>query len=171
MDHDPQPDASHTDADGDSALPLRIAMYLPTSAGVADASAALPAVERFLCETFGGATSYPAAGLFKRSSGSIERETVQVVEAYCEAAAWEKAKPLIWAWAAKLATLLGQESIACSVQGRLHFIGPDPSGSAVTEIRDDLVRDLAELGATRSAIRFADGGSGGNGTPIAGEGA
>ncbi|WP_367870099.1 hypothetical protein [Luteolibacter sp. Populi] len=79
-------------------------------------------VQKILSDLFSGATSFPAVGLFTRESGQKQTESIQVLESFCETAAWVANKGFLWALAQVVGALLEQESIACLVDGRMFLI-------------------------------------------------
>jgi hypothetical protein len=103
-------------------LPKRFVMYLPEVE--AGRTGLLEAVEHLFCRRFGGVTSYPAVGLFQSESGAIQRERVQVLECYGELENWSADCALLRGLATVIASLLDQEAIACSVDGRMHLVAP-----------------------------------------------
>jgi hypothetical protein len=107
-----------------ASLPVRFVIYLPspsrpTSVEAGDIEAA---VARILCERFGGVTAYPAKGTFALASGHIQTEPVTVLEAYGEREAWRENRDGVAAMARLLARLLGQESLGCSVDGKMILV-------------------------------------------------
>jgi hypothetical protein len=76
-----------------------------------------------LCERFGGVTAYPATGTFARASGVIQTEAVVVLERYCERDAWATNRKGVENLACDLASMLKQESIGLSVDGKMLLVG------------------------------------------------
>ena len=110
-------------ASRNSPLPIRFVIYLPGSAE-GDGAGIATAVKQMLCDRFGGVTSYPAVGVFKRVSGTNLEESVQVLESFCEKARWEQEEAFVHSLVEVIATLLDQESVACLVEGRMCFVAP-----------------------------------------------
>lgn len=96
-------------------LPVRFVVYLPGSA----LDDIRQSVETKLCERFGGVTSYAAEGVFKRAEGGVQREKVRVVECYAEQGDWQASEKMLLLWLAELCVRLEQESIACSIDGKM----------------------------------------------------
>jgi len=115
---------------GGKPLPLRFVIYIPAEAPGSlqegSAEAAAEAVAELLCERFGGVTCYPATGIFKGASGAHQKEEVQVLECFCELECWAGQQGFVHTLAGTIAAMLGQESIACSVNGRMNLVPPDP---------------------------------------------
>jgi hypothetical protein len=107
-----------------ASLPVRVAIYLPSAPepALTSASDIEAAVAKTLCELFGGVTAYPAKGTFALASGRIQTEPVTVLEAYGEREAWEQHRDGVAAMARLLARLLGQESVGCSVDGKMVLV-------------------------------------------------
>ena len=104
----------------DSEKPVRFVLYFPLGReDDAPRGELLSAVEEYLCETFGGLTSYPATGLYVSPIGKIQREPVQVLEAFADPEAWSAAHHGMHSLAGALARLLDQDSVALSVDGSL----------------------------------------------------
>lgn len=106
-----------------SPLPIRFVIYLPDP-GDGDGTGIATAVKQMLCDRFGGVTSYPAVGVFKRVSGKNLEENVQVLESFCEKTRWNQEEAFVHSLAEMIATLLDQESVACLVEGRMYFVAP-----------------------------------------------
>jgi hypothetical protein len=111
-----------------TALPVRFVIYIPSEPELADAgscsSQLMKEVQSILCNRFGGVTSYPAVGLFKRASGVPQEERVQVLESFCAPEAWKANERFLVKMAEVIGAILKQESIACQVNGWMHLIGP-----------------------------------------------
>jgi hypothetical protein len=101
-------------------------------------------VQGILCKRFGGVTSYPAVGLFKRASGAPEEERVQVLESFCAPDAWRENEGFLIKMAEVIGAILKQESIACQVNGWMHLIGP-VSGVASGRLDADLESTVEAL--------------------------
>lgn len=118
-----------TEASG-KPLPLRFAIYIPAAPepGVPESAAleVTAAVRTILCDRFGGVTSYPALGLFKRESGVNQQEEVHVLESFCEVEVWEARGSFLLTLAGVIAAVLEQERVACLINGRMYLIQPDP---------------------------------------------
>ena len=114
-------------------LPLKFVIYIPLGDGGKERNSQgrsmVKEVQAVLCSRFGGVTSYPAVGMFKRASGVPEEERVQVLECFCEQEAWEEQQLFLYRMAGLIGALLKQESIACQVNGRMHLIDPDPAAA------------------------------------------
>jgi len=109
------------------ALPRRFVIYVPAGPRGIQPTADGPvteAVATILCDRFGGVTSYPAKGSFTRDSGAMQTESVMVLESYCEPGVWDTNRAFMEHLAATLASLLNQESIACSLDGRMELVKP-----------------------------------------------
>jgi len=110
-------------------LPLRFVIYIPLAEEPSGRCAlhreVLEEVQGILARRFGGVTSYPATGLFMRSSGRCEEEKVQVLESFCQREAWRENQQFLHVLAGAVGAILQQESIACQVDGRMHLIDPD----------------------------------------------
>lgn len=104
-------------------LPRRFVIYLPATSKLE--IQVCEAVELILCDRLGGATSYPARGIFKSAGGGTKVENVQVLEAYCEAEDWMNQGAFLRALAAFVGTILHQEAIAFAVDGRMETVIPD----------------------------------------------
>lgn len=100
--------------------PKKFVLYLPTA--IAVHAELIHAVELILCRRFGGLTRFRATGLFQRKSGRIERENIDVLECFGELENWAGDAPFLQGLAAVLASRMEQEAIACSVDGRMHFV-------------------------------------------------
>lgn len=106
-----------------ASLPVRFVIYLPAAKPLDEDGAAIEdAVARILCERFGGVTAYPARGTFALTSGTPQTEPITVMETYCDEEAWQEHRRGIATFAAVLAQLLRQESMGCSVNGRMVLI-------------------------------------------------
>lgn len=109
----------------------RFVIYLPTlrkdGAAIDGFESLAMAAESLICEKFGGVTSYPARGAFRGESGTIQRESVQVLESYCDDAIWREEAGFLGGLAQILARELDQESVACSLDGAMTLVTPDPS--------------------------------------------
>lgn len=119
---------------------IRFALYFPLGNGETELGALLQALEEFLCAAFGGLTSYPGTGLFRRQSGTIQRESVQVLEGYCSPEVWAMLDREIDRILPLLARAMNQQSIAFSYNGELRFVRPSghsqmPIGDLVKVIR------------------------------------
>src|SRR5688572_29534434 len=116
-----------------AALPVRFVIYLPAKPQSASVPQGSPepktplvdpaeleaAVVRILCERFGGVTAYPARGTFTLASGIPQTEAVTVLETYCERDAWLQHRDGVAMLARLIARLLDQETLGCSVDGKL----------------------------------------------------
>lgn len=122
--------------------PHRFVLYLPVGEPAGSHGDLIRVIETLLCERFGGVTSYPAVGLFKRSSGVLQREPVQVLESFCEVEVWEAEGAFMVAIAGAVAEILAQESVAFSLDGRMHLA--EPRGEAA---RAYLEERMAAAGA------------------------
>ena len=128
--------STHLWHEADGTLNRRFVIYLPScrkdGSAIEGYQDLADAAARLLCELFGGVTSYPATGLFRRSTGEAQKEQVVALETFCESADWERRSNFLHRTAAMLAELLDQESIACSLDGRLSFVEPkeDPGAES-----------------------------------------
>ena len=104
-------------------LPVRFVIYLPESA----TEEIRRSVETTLCERFGGVTSYASEGVFRRAEGEVQREQVRVVECYAEHEDWLQWEETYRSWLVQLCESLEQESIACSIDGKM-VLTERPSG-------------------------------------------
>lgn len=109
---------------GEAPKLIRFALYFPLGNGETELGALLRTLEEFLCASFGGLTSYPGTGLFRRKSGTIQRESVQVLEGYCSPEVWAMLAREIDRILALLALAMNQQSIAFSYNGELRFVRP-----------------------------------------------
>lgn len=110
-------------------LAHKVVLYLP---GTRDVSVSLSESEiktltekaaTFLSERFGGATAQQATGFYVAKDGSLVVERVTLV--YCFAGRLSKDdRDTVNAFAAELASRLGQESVAVEVDRKLYFITP-----------------------------------------------
>lgn len=111
-------------------LPVRFSIYLPGEVSGEEKEGSPDSIIRsakaLMCERFGGVTGFAAAGLFKKNSGVMQEERVLVLESFCDVEAWEGLKELLYVLAGVLAACLEQENIACSINGRMHLVGPNP---------------------------------------------
>jgi hypothetical protein len=132
--------------------PKRFVIYLPKSA---ETKGIVSTVELLLCRRFGGLTTYPAVGMFEGKSKDIQREEVQVIECYGELETWEKDGPMVYGLASLLALLLSQESIGCSVEGRLYLVeAAQHSGDGTLDGGDIINSDELERVATMMADKL-----------------
>jgi hypothetical protein len=115
--------------------PKRFVLYLPKAASEA-VPGLIPAMELLFCRRFGGLTTYPAVGLYQSEGGEIQREEVFVMECYGELEGWMEDGPRLHHLAAVLAVILEQETIACSVDGRMHRIKPLAAAKVVLPSED-----------------------------------
>lgn len=115
-------------SESETPLPHRLVIYLPSrkkdETAIENFDRIAQVACNLLCERFGGVTSYPATGHFKKADGEIQRESVQVLEAFCEQANWQQEANYIKTLSAALAKQLAQESIACTVDGRMILVEP-----------------------------------------------
>ena len=128
-----------------TSLPVRFVIYLPSAprSEAAEAGDIEAAVARILCERFGGVTAYPAKGTFALASGHVQTEPVTVLETYGEREAWRENRDGVAAMARLLARLLGQESVGCSVDGKMILVEAAEGGDPW--IRDGACPDVYEL--------------------------
>ena len=87
--------------------------------------------------------------------GDRTSETIQVVEAYCEADEWLENEPFLRGMAEILCAVLSQEVIACAVDGRMELVPPKRpdlsvslQGKSVWEIEEifkSLIADALRL--------------------------
>lgn len=115
--------------------PKRFALYLPKEASEA-VPGLIPAVELLFYRRFGGLTTYPAVGLYDSERGQIQREEVLVMECYGELDDWAEDGPKLHRLATILAAVLKQETIACSVDGRMHRVKPTPGNKILAATED-----------------------------------
>lgn len=99
---------------------------------------------RMLCALFGGATRYPAEGLYQRKSGTPQSEEIIVLESFCDSVQWARESGFLRTWIRVLSALLRQESIACSLDGNMSFVPPG-------ELRGD-EPDMRDHGAMRRFV-------------------
>lgn len=108
-------------------------IYLPSKMKsgerVMDIQNIADAVAEFLRSRFGGATVYPATGYFGE-----QKEEILVVESYCRNEDWTLSSIYIHELARALGKYLGQESIACSLDGRMALVTPGEEMSALRKI-------------------------------------
>lgn len=109
--------------------PKQFALYLP-KAPAEEVDTLVSAVESFICRCFGGLTTYPAVGMYQNKNGEIQREEVFVLEGFGELETWDKDGAELYSLAAALAVILKQETIGCSVDGRMFFVEPQAEDNA-----------------------------------------
>jgi hypothetical protein len=106
----------------------RFAIYLPSrskdGAAIGNLEALTEDILEILCELFGGATSYPARGVFRTREGSLQGEEIRMVECFCESKAWDHHAPFLKSLLGVLARILDQETIGCALDGQLLFVPP-----------------------------------------------
>ena len=113
-------------------LAVRFVIYLPLEPcdPLVDAVVLEQALVRLLCEKFGGVTAYPARGTFALSSGQPTTEPVMVLETYCERQAWGESEEGVGRLVRVIGGLLRQESIGCSIDGRMIVVSSSSTGQA-----------------------------------------
>lgn len=106
--------------------PHRFVIYLPSCQ--AD-GAPIPGFEkkaeetaRALCARFGGITSYPATGYFEGANRGAQKEAIQVLEFFCGPEELAREEAFLWSLLLKLRRRLNQESVACSLDGRMTLV-------------------------------------------------
>ncbi len=77
-----------------------------------------------LCSLFGGATSYPAKGVFQGADSSPQKEDIRMVECFCKVEDWEAHSQFLQGLVGILAKLLNQETIGCALDGQILFVDP-----------------------------------------------
>ncbi|MES2923124.1 MAG: hypothetical protein V4819_16325 [Verrucomicrobiota bacterium] len=106
----------------------RFALFLPSRSkeGVTIRSfdRVSEATARALCALFGGVTSYPANGMFRRETGIIQNEALVVLECFCQVETWNQHASSVRRLVTILGGLLDQESVACSLDGNMIFVSP-----------------------------------------------
>ena len=107
----------------------RFALFLPSRSkqGVTIQSfeKVCDATAHALCSFFGGVTSYPATGMFLRDTGKTQQEPVVVLECFCEVETWHHHASAVHRLVRLLSGLLDQESVACSLGGKMVFVSSD----------------------------------------------
>lgn len=101
----------------------RFMVYLPSKTKNGDDVSNLEQISDSLAEMlrhkFGGATRYPATGYF-----GDQKEQVVVIECYCTQEDWTAASEYLHGVMQALGSYLEQESIACSLDGRMVLVEP-----------------------------------------------
>ena len=106
--------------------PHRFVIYLP---GCQADGQPIPDIEkladetaRTLCGKFGGVTRYPATGYFESGDEAVQKEGIHVLEFFCGREELNREDAFLWDLLSKLRTALKQESMACSLDGRMTLI-------------------------------------------------
>lgn len=136
--------------EGEQSKRIRVAVYYPLG-DRQDCSLerTRAAVEDYLCEIFGGVTSYPATGVYRTTEGRTLRESVQVLESYATTEMWVEHETAVKCLSAALARQFKQESVAVSVGGVLVLVSPrelesNPGGLATMPLALRRLVGLAE---------------------------
>lgn len=77
-----------------------------------------------LCDLFGGATSYPALGMFQGADASPQKEEIRMIECFCNTEAWDEHSRFLHILIGVVAKLLNQEVVGCALDGRIAFVPP-----------------------------------------------
>ena len=106
----------------------RFSIYLPSKQknglAIANFETVADTTLELLCSMFGGATSYPAKGVFQGADGPPQKEDIRMVECFCRIESWDKHSRFLQVLVGVLAKVLNQETIGCALDGEILFVGP-----------------------------------------------
>jgi hypothetical protein len=118
--------SSHFASRTDESKPHRFVIYLPSCQAdgepIPNFETLTDEMARTLCLKFGGATSYPATGYFERADHSVQKEAIRVLEFFCTPEELSRKGDFVWQLLTKLRAALQQESMACSLDGRMILV-------------------------------------------------
>lgn len=77
-----------------------------------------------LCSLFGGATGYPAKGVFQGADGPPQQEEIRMVECFCKIESWIEHSRFLQVLVGVLARILNQETVGCALDGQIVFVSP-----------------------------------------------
>lgn len=127
--------------DGPPVLNRRFVLYLPSQTkdggSIPQLEEIAGGIAAMLSRRFGGATSYPATGHF-----GPQQESIQVIECFCDRSSWEKSSGYLFSLVKELAEFCDQEMIACSLDGQMVLVKPEPSEDDGDRPKASLVADL-----------------------------
>ena len=129
--------------------PKRFALYLPKVAAN-EVDNLISTVEQFICRRFGGLTTYPAIGMYQNKRNELQREEVVVLEGFGELETWQEDGPALYTLALTLAVMLRQETIGCSVDGRMFFV--EPSAKDIARVSCRSPANLVDYVAAQSSF-------------------
>ena len=107
------------------ALPQRVAIYVPSTQDVTNATdnaAQVERVARRFCEMFGGATAQQSSGYWLSDAAGLVREAVTIVYAACTAAQLREHLPDVLTLAQQIKAEMQQEAISAEINGTLYII-------------------------------------------------
>lgn len=107
----------------DCGLNRRFVVYLPSKTksgeGIPELEELADRLAGMLRVRFGGATKYPATGYF-----DDQKEEIVVIECYCDDEAWHVSSRYLHTVLGVLGHHLQQDSIACSLDGKMALVKP-----------------------------------------------
>ena len=106
-------------------LSCRVAVYVPSTVDVNQATDNAEQVDgtlRLLSSLFGGATAADAMGCWLSDAGSLIKERITVVYAYCSSDQIKEAIEQVLSHAESIKQAMKQESVAIEVNGELYFV-------------------------------------------------
>ena len=86
-------------------------------------------VANLLRVRFGGATRYPATGYFGE-----QKEEIVVIESYCSDEDWNASSDYFRGLMKALGTMLSQDAIACSLDGKMALVEPGAEEFGIEQI-------------------------------------
>lgn len=106
----------------------RFSIYLPSKQknglGIENFETVADTTLELLCSLFGGATSYPAKGVFQGADGPTQKEDIRMVECFCKIESWNEHSRFVQVLVGVLAKVLNQETIGCALDGQILFVSP-----------------------------------------------
>lgn len=112
-------------------------VYLPskmkTGEDIPDLERISDAIAEDMRRRFGGASRYPATGYFGE-----QKEQILVIESYCTPADWLASSDHLHALMRALGSYLKQESIACSLDGKMALVKPGEDTVGLSKVLEML---------------------------------
>ena len=106
-------------------LSSQVKIYVPSTTNISEASESMEWIDKsldLLSKEFGGATASSALGAWISHKGSLIKESITVVFAYCRQEQLEKSIEKIYDFCMKMKNELKQESIALEINGEMYLL-------------------------------------------------
>lgn len=103
----------------------QVKIYVPSTNNVSELANTAEWVDRalgLLSKSFGGATATKALGAWVTNGGSLVKEDVTLVMAFCEQSSLEVEIDAIYQFCVEMKVMLSQEAIALEVNGNLYLV-------------------------------------------------
>ncbi len=103
----------------------KVSIYVPSTINVdkqVDNTEQVNKALSFLCDSFGGASSYQVNGAWKSETGKIVIEPITVVFAYCSEERKDRYENDVMIFASVLKTEMSQEAVMIELDGTAVFI-------------------------------------------------